>query len=220
MEVHNTSTLITTRISESLYDYGANYRSVIKEGKEMFGEKFHFDDVDKPVILQLIAYFLQDEGVAEALGIDLYKGLIITGPVGCGKTSILQIFNAFMPKNRQFLIRSCCNISLDYIEDGHQTIRRYTSESFDRQSKAPQAIHFDDFGLEKDTSHFGNTRNVMADILMNRYDYYMECRMLTYLTTNLKGSEVEERYGLRLRSRIRQMCQLISFSPDSKDKRQ
>lgn len=220
MEVQHTSTLITTRISESVYDYRANYESIIREGKEMFGEKFHFDQIDKPVILKLMTYFLQDEAVAEALNIDLYKGLVITGPVGCGKTSILQIFNALMPKNRQFLVRSCCRISLDYMEDGHQTIRRYTSDSFNRDDKTPKAIYFDDFGLEKDTSHFGNTRNVMADILMERYDYYMDSRMLTYLTTNLKGSELEDKYGLRLRSRIRQMCQHISFSQESKDKRQ
>lgn len=220
MELQNTSTLITTRISESRYNYRANYELIIKAGKEMFGQNYHFDEIDKPVILKLMAYFMQDEGVAEALNIDPNKGLIINGPVGCGKTSILKIFNAFTSQNEQFLVKSCCNISLDYIEDGHQIIRRYTSESFDRYSKMPKAIHFDDFGLEKDTSYFGNTRNVMADILMNRYDYYMECRMLTYLTTNLKGSELEDRYGLRLRSRIRQMCQHISFSPDSKDKRQ
>jgi DNA replication protein DnaC len=186
----------------------------------MFGEKYHIDDIDRPVINKLITYFLQDESVADALNIDLYKGLLISGPVGCGKTSILQIINALLPKNRRFIVRSCCQISLDYMEDGHKTIQRYSSGSFDLYSRTPGTVYFDDFGIEQNASHFGNARNVMAEILLHRYDFYMEHHMLTHLTTNLKSSELEDKYGLRLRSRLRQMCQLISFSPESKDKRQ
>jgi DNA replication protein DnaC len=220
MESQTTSTQITTRITQSPYDYYEIFQAVLRKGKEMFGEKYQIDDIDRPVINKLITYFLQDEGVADALNIDLYKGLIISGPVGCGKTSIMQILNALLPQNKRFLIRSCCQISLDYMEDGHKTIQRYSSGSFELRSRSPKAVYFDDFGIEQNASHFGNTRNVMAEILLHRYDYYMECHMQTHLTTNLKSSELEEKYGLRLRSRMRQMCQLISFSPDSKDKRQ
>lgn len=220
METHNPSTQTTTKITESRYDYYESFQAVVTQGKEMFGEKFQIDDIDRPVIMKLITYFLQDESVAEADNIDLYKGLIITGPVGCGKTSILKIMHSFMPKDRKFVVRPCCRITQDYMNDGHKTIQRYTSDSFGLYSKKPLTICFDDLGVEENANHFGNTRNVMAEILLNRYEYFMECHMLTYLTTNLKSSELEEKYGLRLRSRIRQMCQLIAFSPDSKDKRQ
>ena len=38
-------------------------------------------------------------------------------------------------------------------------------------------------------------------------------------TTNLNAQELEERYGNRVRSRMRQMFNLISFDSGSKDKR-
>jgi DNA replication protein DnaC len=43
--------------------------------------------------------------------------------------------------------------------------------------------------------------------------------MLTHATTNLSASELEEIYGNRLRSRIREMFNLVAFDKDAKDKR-
>jgi hypothetical protein len=43
--------------------------------------------------------------------------------------------------------------------------------------------------------------------------------MLTHLTTNLNSSEIEQIYGSRLRSRLREQFNLIAFSESAKDKR-
>lgn len=43
--------------------------------------------------------------------------------------------------------------------------------------------------------------------------------MLTHLTTNLNSKEIETLYGIRIRSRMREMFNLISYSPFAKDKR-
>jgi predicted ATPase len=188
-------------------------------GKELFGPRYDIDDVDRPVILKLITYFLQDESIAAGLNIDLYKGLIITGPVGCGKTAIMRIMQTCMPRDRQFNIHSCGQISLEFIKDGYKTIERYTTESFKPDVNTQPPCCFDDLGRERDVIYFGNNMNVMADILFHRYDLFMEHHMVTYITTNMESDELEERYGNRLRSRIRQMCNLINFSIDSKDKR-
>jgi DNA replication protein DnaC len=59
----------------------------------------------------------------------------------------------------------------------------------------------------------------MAEILLSRYDQFITKKMLTHLTTNLTSSEIDEIYGLRVRSRLREMFNLIAFSSDSKDKR-
>jgi len=41
--------------------------------------------------------------------------------------------------------------------------------------------------------------------------------MITYITTNLNRSEIEERYGLGLRSRMRELFNLIAFTPIAAD---
>ena len=41
----------------------------------------------------------------------------------------------------------------------------------------------------------------------------------THATTNLNAQELEERYGNRVRSRMRQLFNLIAFDKESTDKR-
>ncbi|KOH43509.1 ATPase [Sunxiuqinia dokdonensis] len=59
----------------------------------------------------------------------------------------------------------------------------------------------------------------MAEILLARYDLFVSKRMLTHLTTNLSASELETIYGNRIRSRMREMFNLVAFDKDAKDKR-
>jgi DNA replication protein DnaC len=47
----------------------------------------------------------------------------------------------------------------------------------------------------------------------------MTRKMLTHITTNLNSSEIEEIYGTRVRSRLREQFNLIAFSESAKDKR-
>lgn len=59
----------------------------------------------------------------------------------------------------------------------------------------------------------------MAEILLSRYDLFTTRHMITHLTTNLNSTEIEQLYGLRVRSRLREMFNLIAFSPGTPDKR-
>jgi len=59
----------------------------------------------------------------------------------------------------------------------------------------------------------------MAEILLSRYDLFITQKLITHLTTNLNSSEIEQIYGDRVRSRMREMFNLVSFSNDAKDKR-
>lgn len=219
MSAQTLSTQKITRTIQTPYDYHEILQLIIAKGKELFGPDYNIDDIDRAPILKLMTYFLQDENVADHLGMDLYKGLIINGPVGCGKTAIMRIMRALVSPRERFLIRPCREISLEFMREGYMVISRYSKQCFDIHSSAPRPSCFDDLGLETDVNYFGNSMNVMADILFHRYDLFMEAHMITYLTTNMDGEELEKRYGLRLRSRLRQMCNLIAFSPDSKDKR-
>jgi len=61
--------------------------------------------------------------------------------------------------------------------------------------------------------------NTMAEILLLRYDLFMEQGMITHATTNLNSAGLEERYGNRIRSRMRQMFNLVAFPQTGADKR-
>ncbi len=66
----------------------------------------------------------------------------------------------------------------------------------------------------------------MGEIFLSRYDLFVRTYNpersrggKTHATTNLNAQELEERYGNRVRSRMRQMFNLISFDTKSVDKR-
>jgi DNA replication protein DnaC len=59
----------------------------------------------------------------------------------------------------------------------------------------------------------------MAEILLSRYDIFTTKKIQTHITTNLSASEIETHYGSRVRSRMREMFNLIAYDKTIKDKR-
>ena len=59
----------------------------------------------------------------------------------------------------------------------------------------------------------------MAEILLSRYDQFVSRKLITHLTTNLSASEIEQLYGNRVRSRMRELFNLIAFNSSVNDKR-
>jgi hypothetical protein len=59
----------------------------------------------------------------------------------------------------------------------------------------------------------------LGEILLSRYDLFLSNKTLTHATTNLNAQELEERYGNRVRSRLRELFNLIAFDKGSADKR-
>jgi DNA replication protein DnaC len=207
------------KIIQSPYDYAAALDKVIATGKFLYGSTFSIADEDRPAILKLLCWFLMDEAVAEHEGIELYKGILLSGPVGCGKTAIMQIMRRICDPQRAFLIKPCAEIALELTGEGYDVIRRYTSRSFNLQTQQPRAVCFDDLGFEGNVAYYGAVCNSMAEILLLRYNLFIEEGMITHATTNLDSAGLEERYGNRIRSRMRQMFNLIAFPQTGTDKR-
>ncbi|MDA3943267.1 MAG: hypothetical protein PF694_06975 [Bacteroidetes bacterium] len=57
----------------------------------------------------------------------------------------------------------------------------------------------------------------MAEILLSRYDNLPFNQ--THITTNLNADAIEQTYGSRLRSRMREMFNLIHFPSHAPDRR-
>ena len=59
----------------------------------------------------------------------------------------------------------------------------------------------------------------MGEILISRYEVFRQRDVLTHITTNLNAEELQEKYGERIRSRMREMFNLVAFKENSVDKR-
>jgi hypothetical protein len=116
-------------------------------------------------------------------------------------------------------IRSCRDVSFEFMKEGHEVFHRYTKGSFQSEKFEPKTYCFDDLGLETTMNFYGNPCSVMAEILLSRYDLFHSFGMITHITTNLNSQELEDCYGTRVRSRLREMMNLISFDKNTPDKR-
>jgi DNA replication protein DnaC len=198
-----------------------NYTELItwleQKGKKEFGAKFQFIELDIPNITKLICYFLDDQNTAAKLNIDLTKGILLSGPVGCGKTTLMKLMRYVPQANKKFFVKTCRDISFEFIKDGYEVIHRY---SHGHNTHAEHKNYcFDDLGTENNLKYFGNECNVIAEIILSRYDIYTSKNIQTHITTNLSASEIENAYGNRVRSRLRHMLNLIAFDKNTLDKR-
>lgn len=194
----------------------------MKKGQQDFGKHFAIQETDKPIIKRLLAYFLKDELICNKLQIDLQKGILLSGPVGCGKTTLMALMKYFNNQHLHFyIVKSCRDVSFEFIQEGYEVIHRYSKQSFHRigQNEIPRHYCFDDLGTENNLKYFGNECNVMAEILLSRYDLFVTRKLVTHLTTNLSASEIENLYGNRVRSRMREQFNLVAFDKKTSDKR-
>lgn len=188
-----------------------------QKGKLQFGEKFHFREADVINIQKLVCYFLKDEVTAENFNLDLSKGILLSGPVGCGKTTLMTLMRHVAQPNYKFIMRTCRDISFEFIKEGYQTIQKYShgNNSYNEYKN----YCFDDLGVETNLKYYGNECNVMAEIILSRYDIFISKQVITHITSNFSATEIETAYGNRVRSRLREMLNLIAFDDNSLDKR-
>ncbi|MBT1710750.1 ATPase [Fulvivirgaceae bacterium PWU5] len=199
------------------YDFTWLTLQLEKYGKQNFGDHFHIHQENHDIIRRLLVYFLEDVPQARHLGIDLTKGILLTGPIGCGKTDLMTLMRLAAKPERIFTIKTIRDVSFEFIQEGYEVVHRYSKLSFN--PKGPRTVFFDDLGAEQALKYYGNECNVMAEILLSRYDLYISFDMLTHLTTNLSATEIETMYGPRVRSRMREMFNLIPFNESSDDRR-
>ena len=196
------------------FNFSQSVKWLERWGKNIFGPHFRVYPEDRKLLFTLLVYAIGDKDTANSCGIDMGKGILITGPVGTGKTSLMTLVNFFFPKEMQYQIKSARETSFEFEQEGYKIITKYS-----QAASAPAIFCFDDLGIEQPQKYFGNQCNVMAEILLSRYDLFVSKRVLTHATTNLSATELESKFGNRVRSRMREMFNLVAFDKHSKDKR-
>ncbi len=200
-----------------------DYSKVINEFREkaetVVGRKFLIPDDERGIVFGLLAWFLNDELVAEEMGIDLKKGILLSGPIGCGKTTLMKIMRLMPFLRRNYKVVSSREIVSEFMLSGYEVLETYSRGIQREHKRIPRNYCFDDLGAETTSKYFGNECNVMAEILLTRYDLFKEQGVITHATTNLTADELETAYGNRLRSRMREMFNLFGYDEKSGDKR-
>ena len=207
----------TIENGHKIYNFHKCLDFIDYQGREHYGNTFRINILDIPTIHKLLIYMIKDQNTALKEQIDLSKGILLSGPIGCGKTSIMHLIRPFASPLSEYKIKTCREISFEFAKNGFDTIDKYTLKQ-NYQSRL-SGYCFDDLGSEQQIKHFGNDCNVMAEVLITRYEQFVENNSITHLTSNLSASEIEGLYGNRLRSRMRNMFNLISFNINSNDKR-
>ncbi|MDP3016266.1 MAG: ATPase [Deltaproteobacteria bacterium] len=200
------------------YDFEKIIAYLNIKGHLIFDKNFKLYKEDEPLLFKLCCYFIQYHQTCENMGIDTNKGLLLSGPIGCGKTSLMKLLPYLAPHKTNYEIIPTRNIVFNFNASGFEVLEKYNDT---------KNYCFDDLGVEPTGCHYTKECNVMGEILLSRYDIFKDGREpvlslpkgKTHITTNLNAEELEARYGSRVRSRMREMFNLISFDKASVDKR-
>lgn len=197
--------------NEIIYDFMLTMKYLSDYGQKRFGSDFRIMRVNKNILKKLMMYAIQDQENCMKHNIDLKKGILLVGTIGCGKTSLMHLFNILTHPHRKHIVKPTRTIAGEFLQNGYEAIHKY--------GNTDKIYCFDDLGIEQNMKHFGNESNVMAEILLSRYDLLRYQGIITHATTNLNANELEKLYGNRVRSRLREMFNLITFPEDAVDLR-
>lgn len=167
-------------------------------------KNYILSEKQKPIISKLFDYF---NGTGE---LDQNKGILLYGGIGCGKSTIMRIFEILTEHTpKQFEIYSEREICGLFAENGikglNPVLKNKQINQYDVVNCEPQIICIDDVGLEiKTTKYYGTETNVIHDVLSDRYDM----NVITHGTTNVITT-MTKAYGERLTDRFKEMFNFV-----------
>jgi hypothetical protein len=188
------------------------------------GKDFQFTDENKPIINMLIAYFLMDDKILEYPEINPFKGILLIGKKGCGKTTIMNVFAKFLDEifnqdlsTRKLLITSIDRIKQYYLLNGN--LDKFTYNDIG----GPCELVINEFGYLYDSNLYGTPfKELISNLFMLRYELFSERGILTHATSNLsarsdnpKDLTLEKIYDPIIYDRLKEMFNTVILNGES-----
>lgn len=193
--------------------------------KQFYKKDFIVDNGNDKVVELLIKYFNNSPDF-ETDGNKIYKGLLLVGDVGVGKTFLMKLFRKYANykvTGNGFLYAHVDDITDAYAIKGIEGILHYTEEQSRKSINGviktePLTLCLDDLGVEKRTvKHYGTEDYVIDNLLNKKYTQFQDKWVKTHAISNLDPDQLRKRYGRRLASRFKEMFNYIVL--DGKNRR-
>ena len=126
------------------------------------------------------------------------KGCLLIGSVGTGKSTAMKIMAHRL--DAEYL--SVPELAVIFSRLGEDVLWSHVNraERWD--------LFLDDLGAEKELKSFSNLFPI-EEVIYKRYDLWQRCGARLHVSTNLSGEQIQERYGLRVRDRMKEMMTVI-----------
>ena len=190
-------------------------RDIVEQlGKEMYGDTFSIEDKEVFKSYEKVYSILLKNHFGKSK-----KGVLIIGGIGVGKTAIMKIMQRVFKdsKSRFRLVNAYELKDLSELYTISQIKEMY---GFDLKSD----LYIDDIGFSVDVKRYGNTVNIITEILMERYDLFVSTGIKTHLSSNIMTQITNDiankptlklMYGARIIDRIKEMCEIVTFKGKS-----
>jgi len=147
------------------------------------------------------------------------KGLFIVGGIGTGKSAMMKVMQRLL-KDTDCRFKWVNGYELKDMSETYtlSEIKEYYGKDLLCD------LYIDDIGFSVDVKRYGNTINIISEIIIERYDLYIESGYLTHFSSNILPMikdnpknipTIENIYGARVLDRMKEMCELITFNGQS-----
>lgn len=215
------------RLTTDKWDYETTKNFMLSRRQTLFEGQFSIDNNNQIIYDLLLRYFSEDKdfiSMASAIGINapsLNKGILLAGTFGTGKTWMMKLFQ----KNKRncFLLKNAKEISSEFQKDGQEMAELYIKKKKNAFNDATFfyqpycGLCIDDLGTEEIKSNYGNKSNVIGDLLEMRYAAG-DTGIFLHATTNLNGKGINDFYGPRVASRMREVFNILELNGEDRRK--
>lgn len=223
------------RFKEMQWNFNIIRTFMVKKAEKIYKGRFVIDGDNSDLFDLICYYFINDEvnfkSLSTQLGIEntsIEKGILLCGNVGVGKTWMMYLFSRNQKRcydlikakdiSEAYLTAKDKRIPAEYLKpydtQDPEATRLFNSEEVFYQQHIGMCI--DDLGSESVKNNFGNSMNVIGDLIEFRYAAGFTGPFL-HGTTNLSAEEIKKFYGERVASRMRQVFNFIELT--GKDRR-
>lgn len=194
--------------------YKNNFMQVANEHMCYLGTRFSLDENNRDAVSKIFDYLMRIENP----DIDPYKGIILIGNIGTGKSTLMQIFAEFIRQfdfgKHSWKVVPTATVVEIYSTTGNLDKFTYNKSGF---SGKPFLVCFDELGREPlSANYMGTKTNVMMSILQVRYQLWQQDGLRTFATSNFDIPEFVDFYGEYVADRMKEMFNIIYIGGESR----